>query len=322
MKFSHLFFSDSPDVKWKLVKQMGINNAIAKLAPELTGKLPPWDLETLKSSKALFEEHGFQLIGLEGDQMDMSRIKLGQEGRDKDIQQYCQMLENMGELGIELLCYNFMVTGWYRSQTDIKERGGALVTRFNYQEAQRLHNPLGIEISASQVFDNYAYFIEKVMPVAESAGVKMAFHPDDPPVSPLQGIGRAFIHANAIRRALALSDSPSHGLTFCQGTYTTMQENVAALLEEWRYQIFFLHIRDIRGNAKDFHETFHDNGPTDMAAMLNLYKAIGFEGPLRSDHVPTMAGEENRQPGYGMQGNLFGIGYLKGLMEALEIPFQ
>lgn len=321
MKFSHLFFSNQPDVKWALVRQMGVKYAIAKLAPELTGQLPPWDFDSLKTSKEVFEEHGFNLIGLEGDQMDMHRIKLGLTGRDEDIDRYCQMLENMGKLNIKLLCYNFMVTGWYRTQLDQQERGGALVTAFDYEQAQHSPNPLGVAISAEQVFDNYSYFIERVMPVAEQAGVKMGLHPDDPPVSSLQGIGRAFTNASEIRRALAISDSPSHGLTFCQGTYTTMQEDIEALAREWIPRIFFLHLRDVVGSPNRFHETFHDNGPTDMVSRLALYREIGYDGPVRSDHVPTMAGETNQRPGYGMHGNLFGIGYLKGIMEALAIDF-
>jgi mannonate dehydratase len=68
-------------------------------------------------------------------------------------------------------------------------------------------------------------------------------------------------------------------------------------------------------------ETFHDNGPTNMPKMLELYKNIGFNGPLRSDHVPTMAGEENTQAGYAMNGNLYSIGYIRGMMDTLEIPY-
>ena len=322
MKFSYLFFSDQPDEKWQLARQMGVRYAIAKLAPELTGKLPPWDFDTFKAAKERFESHGLQLIGLEGDQMDMGRIKMGTAGRDEDLDKYCQMLVNMGALNIRLLCYNFMVTGWYRTEKGFEERGGALVTAFDYEKAQQLRNPKGREISAGQVFDNYCYFIERIMPVAEEAGVKMGLHPDDPPVSSLQGIGRAFTSAAEIRKALAVSDSPSHMLTFCQGTYTTMQEDVPKLIGEWRDKIAFLHLRDVVGSPEKFRETFHDNGPTDMAAMLRIYRDIGYTGPVRSDHVPTMAGEQNSQPGYGTNGNLFGIGYLKGLMEALGIDFE
>jgi mannonate dehydratase len=321
MKLSFLFFGNKPDEKWQLAKQMGIKYAIAKLAPELTGDLPPWDLKSLKKSKSIFEKEGFELIGFEGDQFDMIRIKLGLEGRDEDIKKYQLMLKNMGKLGIQLLCYNFMATGWFRTQKDIKERAGALVSGFSINDAKKLPLTQYGEISIDKVWENYQYFLDRVIPEAEKAGVKMAMHPDDPPVAMVQGIGRIFIDAIATRKALSLSNSPSHGLTFCQGTYTTMGEDVKSLIHEFgeKGKIFFVHIRDVEGNAENFRETFHDNGPTDMVDMFKTYKEVGFDGPIRSDHVPTMAGEDNQQHGYEMKGNLFGIGYMKGIMEAVNI---
>lgn len=322
MKLSFLFFGNKPDEKWQLARQMGIRYAIAKLAPEITGELPPWDYPSLKKSRDIFEENGFKLYGLEGDQFDMNRIKFGLKGRDEDIELYKKMLVNMGQLGIPLLCYNFMAgIGWYRTTANLPERGGALVSGFNSAVASEQPLTAFGEVSEEKIWENYQYFIKQIMPVAEKAGVKMALHPDDPPVSPLRGIGRIFINANGIRRALALSSSPSHGLTFCQGTYTTMGEDVKALIPEFGIanRIHFVHIRDIEGNADNFRETFHDNGPTDMVAMFKAYQSIGFNGAIRSDHVPTMAGENNSQHGYAMKGNLFGIGYLKGIMETLQI---
>jgi len=319
MKLSFLFFGNTPDEKWVLARQMGIRYAIAKLAPDLTGDLPIWHLSSLKKSKEIFAENGLELIGLEGDQFDMTRIKLGLEGRDEDIDKYKKMLQNMGELDIKLLCYNFMQTGWFRTQTNIQERGGAYITGFNASDAAQLPITEHGLVSAEKIWDNYTYFIKNVIPTAEKAGVKMAMHPDDPPVPILQGIARIFINAEATRRALSLSESPSHGLTFCQGTYTTMGEDVKALIEEFKHKINFIHIRDVEGSPENFRETFHDNGPTDMVEMLKKYQEMNIDVPIRSDHVPTMFGEGNSHAGYGMKGNLFGIGYMKGIMEALKI---
>lgn len=318
MKLSFLFFGNKPDKKWTLCRQMGIDYAIAKLAPELTGNAPVTDYTSFARSKEMYEEAGFQLYGLEGDQIDMTKIKLGLPGRERDIEKYCTMLENMGKLGVSFICYNFMYPGWYRTHNALPERGGALVSGFSYEATlQQLdkHAP----ISENRLWENYHWFIEQVMPVAESNGVKMGLHPDDPPVSPVHGIARILTSADAMRKALSFSDSPSHGLTFCQGTYTTMNEDVESLIHEFgKKKIFFVHIRDVAGTPTNFRETFHDNGPTNMFALMKAYKEIGFDGPLRSDHVPTMAGEDNVHVGYEMNGNLFGIGYIKGLMDAAE----
>ena len=98
-----------------------------------------------------------------------------------------------------------------------------------------------------------------------------------------------------------------------------MQEDVLQLINEFgtKKKIFFVHIRDVIGTPNNFRETFHDNGPTNMFRMMKAYKEIGFDGLLRSDHVPTMAGESNEHAGYEMKGSLFGVGYIKGLMDSL-----
>jgi len=319
MTLSFLFFGNQPDEKWVLSRQMGVTHAIAKLAPDLTGDLPIHDFDSLKRSKEIFAENGLDLTGLEGDQFDMSRIKLGLPGRDEDLERYRQMLDNMGRLGIKLLCYNFMATGWYRTHKALPERAGALVSGFDWTTAQNEPDTPYGKVSATQIWENYAYFLENVLPAAEATGVQLALHPDDPPVPTLHGIDRIFINAEAVRRALALSDSPAHGLTFCQGTYTTMGEPVADLIREWKDRIRFVHIRDVVGTPDNFRETFHDNGPTDMVAMFRAYQEAGIDVPIRSDHVPTMAGETNQQHGYEIKGNLFGIGYMKGIMESLTM---
>ena len=321
MKLSFLFFGNKPDVKWQLCKQMGIDHAIAKLAPELTGEASIDDYDSFARSKSIFEDQGFQLYGLEGDQFDMHRIKLGLPGREDDIIKYQKMLENMGRLNVPILCYNFMATGWYRTDHALPERGGAIVSGFNYEYSKRKPISQWGTFSEDQIWDNYQWFLEQVIPVAEANNVKMALHPDDPPISPVSGVGRILTSAAAIDRALSLSDSPSHGLTFCQGTFTTMNENAFGMIQKYgkKGKIFYVHIRDVVGRPDNFQETFHDNGPTDMFKFMQAYKEIGFDGPLRSDHVPTMAGENNVHVGYEMKGSLFGIGYIKGLMHACGI---
>ena len=320
MKLSFLFFGNKPDEKWQLCKQMGINHAIVKLAPEITGQPPIYDLDSFSRSVEIFQRHGLAVAGLEGDQIDMTRIKLGLQGKEKDAELYCRMLENMGKLGIHLLCYNFMYPGWYRTHHNLRERGGALVSGFSYNTTLEQHHNKYAPVSENKLWENYHWFIETVMPVAEANGVRMALHPDDPPVSPLHGIARILTSAQAVRKALTFSVSTSHGLTFCQGTYTTMNENVLNLIHEFgeANKIFFVHIRDVRGTPQDFRETFHDNGPSDMFRLMKAYKEVGFEGPIRSDHVPSMYGEANEHVGYEMKGNLFGIGYIMGLLDALS----
>ena len=322
MKLANLFFSDIPDIRWDLCRQMGVRYAVAKLAPELTGNKPVWDFDSLAASKRRFAERGFDLVALEGDQFDMTRIKLGLPGREEDAERYRMMLGNMGKLGITTLCYNFMQTGWFRTRKDIPERGGALVTGFDSAEAELLPPKPYAPVSADRIWENYKWFIKEVMPAAEAAGVRMALHPDDPPVPSVEGVERIFISPEAVRKALTLSDSPSHCLTFCQGTYLTIGADIEALFKEWKDRIAFIHLRDVDGTTDHFRETFHDNGPHKMADLIKIYVSEGFDGLVRSDHVPSMAGDDNGTPGYPTVGMVFGIGYIKGILDASGAPYQ
>lgn len=316
------FLPAAPDRSWLLARQVGISHAICKCAPELTGLPAPDRPDVLRTIRDRFAEGGFKLIGLEGDQFDMQRIKLGLPGRDEDIVRYQEMLRNMGELGIGLLCYNFMATiGWYRTSAHVPARGGAVTNRFRLADVDPEPVAPELRITEEKLRENYAYFITRVLPVAEAAGVKMGLHPDDPPLSPLRGAGRIFTSADAFARAMALSDSPSHGITYCQANFLAMDEDIVATARRFADKIVFVHFRDVAGAREDFTETFHDDGPTDMAAMLRLYADLGFAGPIRVDHVPSMAGEEDLPHGYAQLGRLFAVGYLKGILDAHRIPY-
>ena len=318
------FLPARPSRLWDWCRQLGVTHAICKCAPELTGLPAPWDIDALRTIHRRFADSGLVLHGLEGDPFDMQRIKLGQTGRDEDLEHYRQMLRNMGELGIPLLCYNFMAgIGWHRSQSNAVTRGGALTTRFDLRDVPADLTNAG-EVSAECMRSNYAYFLKAVLPAAEASGVKMGLHPDDPPIPCLRGIARILSSSADIDRALALSASPSHGVTFCQANFKLMGADLEATVRKLAAarRLFFVHFRDVRGTAEAFEETFHDDGPTDMPAMIRLYHEVGFDGPIRMDHVPTLAGEANDNPGYGALGRLFAVGYLKGILQTLKIPIE
>ena len=309
-----------PDLQWALASQLGVKYAVTKAAPELSGLADPSDFSALKTVRDRFAEAGFSLYALEGDEFDMSRIKLGLPGRDGDLEKYRKMLSNMGRLGLKLLCLNFMAgVGWFRSRNDLKERGGALTSGFDLNE---IDNKVPLRITEEQLWKNFEYFLKAVLPAAEEAGVKLGLHPDDPPVSPLLGYSRILTSADAYRKVLKSSDSPSLGITFCQATFRAMGEDVFELIREFGKRIFFLHFRDVSGTREKFRETFHDNGPTDMAKLLRMTEKYAPDCLIRPDHTPTMAGESNEKFGYTMQGNLFAVGYIKGIMDALELPLS
>ena len=276
--------------QWELAAQLGIKYAITKAAPQLTGLNDPSDYQSLKTVRDSFNQCGLELYGLEGDEFDMDRIKLGLEGRDEDIEKYKQMLLNMGRLGIKMLCYNFMGgVGWYRTDNDIPERGGAVSCGFNVEHAEK--KP--IEITADKMWDNYEYFIKRVV-----------------------------INADAYRRIMAMSDSPSHKITFCQSCFKLAGDDVFELIKEFGDRIQFLHFRDVKGDAYNFKETFHDNGTTDMVKLMEYAAEYAPECIVRADHTPSMAGENDKEMGYAVLGNIFAAGYIRGIAEALRIELE
>ncbi|WP_395517736.1 mannonate dehydratase [Pseudorhizobium flavum] len=315
-----------PDRRWALARQMGVEAAIAKLAPELTNQSPPWDAESLHTSVGRYAEAGFKIVGLEGDQFDMSRIKLGLPGRDEDIELYAKMIRNMGREGISLLCLNFMAgIGWHRTRTDVLGRGGARVSSFDRTQPQELTS-LGV-IPSEDIWRNFEYFIRRVAPVAEDSGVRLGLHPDDPPVPELHGIGRVLNTIEALEKAVDIAASPSVGVTFCQGTIATMGEDVLAAARRFgRERIFFVHVRDVRASSGSFVETFPDEGQTPMAELFQVYSELGLECPIRPDHAPAMDGDgvtgdkvNGINVGYEAIGMVHSLGFLQGLMLATKL---
>jgi mannonate dehydratase len=155
----------------------------------------------------------------------------------------------------------------------------------------------------------------------------MALHPDDPPLSPLRGVARICTSARNYRRIMDIVPSPYNGVTFCQGNFKLMgDEDVYAVAKEFtrKKKIFFVHWRDVEGNKTHFHETFHDNGPTDMAKLLEIYSKNGFDGPIRPDHAPALASDnvgERGSSGYTMGAKVLAFGYMRGLMEGMKLPY-
>jgi mannonate dehydratase len=284
-----------------------------------SGDAVPWSEAALAHDVRLFADHGFTVVAVE-DTAPLDEARLGLAGRDEQIEHVQEQIRAMGRLGIPVLCYNWMaVSSWARTDFAVESRGGALVTGFSEEECKALP-PLAEpgEIAEEQLWDSLEYFLHAVVPVAEEAGVRLGLHPDDPPLPVTRGVPRIMRSLDAFRRVLDLHPSPYNGVTLCQGNFALMTDDLPAWIRELaaRDVLQFVHFRDVRGDAHSFVETFHDDGQNDLAACMRAYEEVGFEGPLRPDHVPTMAGETNERPGYETLGRLFANGYIRGLVDA------
>ena len=305
------------DENLKLAAQCGVTDVVTRY--------PGPKFEDLIAKQERFRKFGLEVAAIEG-YLPIEKIKLGiDDGRELDLMQ--TLIRNMGRVGIPILCYNFMAgTDWVRTRVDVLERGGALVTAFQLDEAERavsLNHHAQQEsstIAADALWQNLELFLQAVVPVAESANVQLAMHPDDPPLEQFQGRARIMNSVAGFQRLLELNPSPANAICFCQGTFAEMGADIPVTIREFNQRIAYVHFRDVRGTASSFVETFHDNGPTDMAAAMRAYQSIGYRGPIRPDHVPQLVGEEAGEPGYTTKGRLFAWGYMRGLIDATSSP--
>jgi mannonate dehydratase len=177
------------------------------------------------------------------------------------------------------------------------------------------------DVDEERLWDNLGYFLERVAPVAERAGVRMAIHPDDPPWS-IFGLPRIITSGAALQRFIDLVDNPANGVTFCTGSLGASPANdLPAMIRAigGRGRIHFAHCRNVAiTGEKRFHEAPHPSrfGDVPMRDVLAALHEVGFTGPMRPDHGRMIWGEEGR-PGYGLHDRALGAMYLQGLWEGL-----
>ena len=312
------YFKSQHDLTWDYAKQCGVEHGVIRL-PE-SKDFDICDYSHWKTVHNNFTDFGIKPIVIEPMPNELhDHIKIGDDKRDECIEKVITMFDYMDRLDIRTICFNWMAhIGWLRTSDTIKERGNALVTGFDlncFKETDK-------KITVAELWNNYEYFIKAVIPYAEKYGIRLALHPDDPPIMSLGGVERIMISYENIQKAMNIAPSENLGVTMCQATYLMMGEDLYEVIPKLADKIFFVHFRNAVGNKYKFNETFHDNGLIDMADIMRLYKWCGVNVPVRVDHVPLMAGEQKGTAGYTALGRLFAIGYLKGILESIESEIQ
>jgi mannonate dehydratase len=241
-------------------------------------------------------------------------------GREEELEAIKTLIRNMAEAGMTVLCYNWMPNeDWHRTTAESPERAGSKATAFdisqigkgNQTDADGLPEKV---TSADELWDNLERFLNDIIPTCEDAGIQLALHPDDPPLAELQGQPRIIINHAAYEKVVKLVDSPANGICYCTGSLGPTGEDLIAGIQNLASHIVFAHVRNIRGTSENFSETWHDNGDLDIPKIMQAFADCGFQGTIRPDHAPSMAGETNETPGYEVLGKLFAAGYLRALM--------
>jgi mannonate dehydratase len=324
IELAEILLDPIPTPFWQALRQVGVDRAVGVLPRHHVDWRQsradmPWDYVPLSIYQQLLAEEGFSLDVIE-DNPPMDAIRLGAPGREEEFEIFARLVRNMGRLGIPVLCYNWMpVLGWLRTSSRIPGRAGATVAGFDASLLAGAPPTSAGVVASEDLRRNLRWFLDRIVPVAEEAGVRLAMHPDDPPLPSVRGIDRILSSVDGFRRLLELHPSEVNGITLCQGNFTLMTPDLPAVIREFgsAQRIHFVHFRDVRGTPERFVETFHDEGQTDMLACMRAYRDVDYRGVLRTDHVPEIAGDASRFGGYSDLARLHAIGYVQGLREAV-----
>jgi mannonate dehydratase len=321
--------------------QLGLRGVQFHTPNLLPGEQGYWSLAELRALRERCDADGLRIDGLENVPLaHFWKVQRGLPGRDEQIDNYRTTIANMAAAGITMLGYNFLPTFVWRTNMQESGRGGAKVTSFDLADisagnalaSYRLTptEPLAEPISAEQMWANHQYFLEAVLPVAEQHGVRLALHPDDPPVDvPLGGAARIFTSPAALLRARKQANgSPAWGLNFCLGTVSEMggEEAINEVIDTIGAEgaIFYVHFRDVQGTVPAFRECFLGEGNFNPARVVRRLDSVDFDGFIIDDHVPAMIGDPDTwmdisPEAYCSRGRAHAIGYLQGVLDGLGI---
>ena len=254
----------------------------------------------------------------------IGKIVMGEDGWREQTDDWVDAIRLLASFGVEVICYNFMPQVFddamvVRTSFETKTRGGAITS--SYRAIDVDHETLVDEdvlpISKEEMRANLKRFLDEVIPIAEEVGIKLAMHPDDPPISPMGGLQRIMSSVEDYDWLLAANPSKANGITYCIGCFAELGCNLEGLIDRWSNRIHFVHFRNISGCLDDFVETFPDDGDVDLLNVLRKLKEVGYTGCIRPDHAPKLSGEYVEIEGYGFQGHIFTAGYLRGLLTAV-----
>jgi len=300
------------------LKQLGVTWVSLGASPETA------TAEGFIKMREQWEAGGFRVynigsgVGPSGSLHNMPEVTLNLPGRDRKIEEYLNYIRYLGKAGIPYSTYAHMGNGIWRSGRETLPRGYAGSTldlsspnargRWAGKEyAEPLSH--GRVFSKEEIWENYTYFIKKVVPVAEAAGVRIGIHPDDPPQPMLAGVPRCiFANFEGYKKAIEIADSPNIGVCLCCGSWLEGGKMTGAEPPEviryfgGRKKLFKIHFRNVSAPLPHFTETMIDDGYYDMSKIMRALVEVNFDGIVIPDHVPGLGSDPSAEPGRGRAG--------------------
>jgi mannonate dehydratase len=266
-----------------------------------------WTTRELSMLRTQIEDAGLLLAAIENiDPAHWHDILLDGPKRAQHIENVKTLIRHLGEAGIPVLGYNFSLAGVCGRVTTLAGRGRALTVGMDgpaddipitngmiWNMVYDRNAPAGTlpAISHDELWHRLQRFLEDVLPVAEQSGVKLAAHPDDPPMPTMRRQPRLVYQPWMYQRLIDLARSRSNALELCVGTLAEMTEgNIYHAVDQYSKQgkIAYLHLRNVTGKVPNYHETFIDEGDVDMLRILAILHRNHFDGVIIPDHSPQM----------------------------------
>ena len=289
-----------------------------------------WTVDEMRTARLAIESAGLTLAGIENlDPGHWHDVLLDGRLRAVHVENVKTIVRRMGEAEIPILGYNFSIAGVCGRVTGPFGRGHAITVGmegpsddvtipsgmvWNMVYDERADGILPA-ITHDELWRRFSQFLEEIIPVAEQAGVRLALHPDDPPMPTMRCQPRLVYQPFMYQRALDLIPSPNNVLELCVGTLAEMTDgDVYHAVDRYSSQgkIAYVHLRNVRGKVPNYRETFIDDGDVDMVRILSILDRNGFQGVLVPDHTPQMS-----CPAPWHSGMAHTLGYISGALASL-----
>jgi mannonate dehydratase len=294
----------------------------------------PWSYEELLSLKKAVNAEGLELEAIENlDPSHWYDVLLDGPRKRQQLEDIKTIIRTMGKVGIPVLGYNFSIAGVWGHVRGPYARGGAESVGFlgndgpeetpipKGQVWNMTYDPeappgnIG-KVTSEQLWQRLKNFLREVVPVAEEARVRLAAHPDDPPMPEIRGTARLIYRPALYDRLLDIYPSRSNSIEFCQGTTAEMADgDVYETIDKLtrRNSIAYVHFRNVKGKVPKYHEVFLDEGDVDFVRAMRIYLKNGYDGVMVPDHTPQMSCDAPWHAGMA-----YALGYMRALTQALE----
>jgi mannonate dehydratase len=311
--------ADPTEKAIRAVKQIGVNYVLSG------GPKMPWTEAQLQASVDNLKKGGLTLGNLMI--FGFPKALYGLPGRDEEVESVKASIRAAGKAGIPVVEYNFYahraIEGYYAEEG----RGGAGLTAFSEARVHGLP-PLREEgaHSVDEMWKNIAYFLKAVIPVAEQSNVRLALHPNDPPVAVSRGSGQIMGTVEGWKHLISIVDNPANGITFDCGVTREMGHDPVEVCRYFgsRDRINHVHYRNVRVRKPydDYTEVFIDEGENNMLAVMRELVRVGYKRLIYPEHERALdydreVGIHNQYPGGGgYAGMVYDVAYTRAMLQA------